>query len=325
MPATTTYSKLKQYVRRTAARDGVSTFDDDKTKAAIPDGFTMLDTFRDWSFLRREVKLVTEQPYEGDPNDEDADGNAERVAYNDKSTDITGTQTLFETATPELGGGGVKEGDYIEVDGEQIWYEIAADAASETSLTLRSPYRGVSAVDKDFIIVRPGYDVPTDFKSLRKLVAQSDIADVRYVDPENFLDLQANFAGASQPYYFTISERTDDGLQRIVFFPPPNEVYTYELRYNRLLGFLDISSNNDWLDPRSATVGNADIVLWDDRLMSVMRLCIIAAAYAEYEPDKANMAEDRAMVALERAGAQDSKNKEPFLLGGGFPTRPHWY
>lgn len=311
MPATTTYARLKAYIRRTAADDGATSFDDEKIRAILPDAFLRVESVRDWSFLRRTQRISTTRPYLSTDDSTSVD-------YTNGSTTITGNLTSFST-------NGVVEGDYIEVNGEQTWYEVAS-VGSETSLTLRSAYRGTSGSAKSFIIARPWISLPNDFKSLRKLVPLGDVAYLQYTTPEDFLDLQQNYAGVSQPYHWTHMQKYDDDGEYLMLYPSPDAVYQYELRYNRRIGFLDVNTNNDWIDVTTTEPADDDIVLWDDRDMSVLRKAIIAAAYEEYEnPTLADMAQQRFEMSLSKAMMRDGKNNEPFVWGGAHPKRPHWY
>lgn len=325
MPATTTYAKLQRYIRRTAAADGATSFDDDKIRSSMADGFRLLDAVRGWSFLRRTKRIVTADPYEGAPSGTDDDGNASSVAYTDKSATVTGTNTEF-MGSAQLDGEGVLEGDQIEVNGEQTWYEVAADATSETSLTLRDKYRGTAASGKDFIIVRPAIALPGDFKDAKELIGLGDVQNPEYVDPEYYLDLNQNYAGASLPHFWTHMQKYDDDAEYLMLYPPPDAVYQFDLRYNRRIGFLDTSASNAWFDPTATEPASDDIVLWDDREMAVLRAAIILAAYQEFGPTQmVGMAQDRFERQRDAALARDSKNKKPEIMGARQNKRPYWY
>lgn len=321
MPATKTYADLQRYIRRTAAADGASTFDDDKIRSSMADGFQLLESVRAWSFLRRTLRIATATPYKSGDD-------SSTVDYTVGSTSITGNSTTFQNAPGnDLSSGGVKEGDIIAVSGEQTWYEIAADAASDTALTLRSAYQGAAtASGQSFIIARPWIALPNDFLSVRELVALGDAPTPRYVDPEEYLNLLNNYAGVSQPYCWTHMQKNDDDGEYLMLYPPPGDtVYQYDLRYNRRIGFLDISSANAWFDPITTEPAAGDIVLWDDREMAVLRAAIIYAGYEEFDPSKAPMAKARYETALKAALSRDKRNREPMYLGGGTPDRPYWY
>lgn len=331
MRATTTFSDLKKKIHRTAANDGVSTFDDDKIKDAIADGIQNYLDIRDWSWHRREYRLVTADPYEGAPGGTDSDGNASEIAATDDSATITGTNTEFQD-TSTLDELGVLERDRIEVASERIWYEIAADAASETSLTLKDVYRGTGGTGLDFIIVRPAYNLPDDFREVKMLKGLGDIQDPRFTSFEDMIDRHAEFAGASQPYLWTTRGTEDDdndGREQIMFYPAPNAVYQYSLSYIRRTGFLDISSSNAFLDPQRDrdTLADGDIITWPDNELAVLRAAIILAAYEEFEADesKISLAEMRYERAFKKAKDRDVKNGELQIWGGGMNPRPDWY
>jgi hypothetical protein len=314
MAATTTFAKLQQYIRRTAARDGATSFDDDHIKAAIPDGFRKLEARRDWSFLRRTVRIATTAPY--------ATGT---LTSNHGSSDPLVNRTLdFAGSTLPTG----IEGQFIEINGEQTWYEIES-RTNDTSLVLRTKYRGpigTGTSGLSFKILFPNINLPNDFKSYRKLVPLGGIAEPRYMPPETMLDMHQNFAGAAQPWKWTEMERTDDTGQMLVFFPPPDAVYQYDLRYNRRIGYLDVSAANAWIDGVQTAPAEDDIVLWDDRQMAVLRAAIVYAGYQEFENAQlVGMAADRFERAVEEASANDSRNKELTVFGGGHPDRPYWY
>lgn len=314
MAATTTFAKLQQYIRRTAAKDGATSFDDDHIKAAIPDGFRKLEARRDWSFLRRTVRLATTAPY--------ATGT---VALAHGSGDPLVARTLeFTGATLPSG----IEGQFIEINGEQTWYEIESRTDNDTAV-LRTKYRGSIASGTSgltFKILFTNIDLPADYKSLRRLVPIGGIAEPRYMPPEAMLDLHQNFAGASQPWHWTEMERTDDTNQMLVLYPPPDAVYQYDLRYNRRIGYLDVSDSNAWISGIHTAPADNDIVLWDDSQLAVLRAAIVYAGYQEFESMQlAAMAADRFERAMEEADTIESRNKEMMVLGGAYPDRPYWY
>ena len=318
MPATKTYADLQRYIRRTAADDGATTFDDEKTRSAIADGFRLLDGVRDWSFLRRTMRLHTVKPYKSTDD-------SSTITYAEGNAAIAGTSTTFQNPPgTSLDGATVLEGDRIEVAGEQTDYEIAS-VASEIALTLRDAYYGDST-GTDFIISRPCYSLPADFKSLRDLVGLGDVQDPKYIPSEEFITLNQNYAGVSLPYCWTHMQKYDDDAEYLCFFPAPDARYQYELRYNRRIGFLDISSSNAWFDPIATEPAAGDIVLWDDREISVLRAAIVLAAYEEYENSSmASMARDRFEMQLAKAIGRDSKDKKPDVLGRASNRRPAWY
>lgn len=324
MKATTTYKRLQNYVRRTAALDGVSTFDDAKIRAVLPEGFRKLESRRQWSFMRHIWRFSTVIPYL-------STADSSSITYINNDETISGSGTTFQNAHGvALASGGVLEGDQIAVNGEQNWYEIAS-VTSDTALEMRYKYFYGSNNNASFIIARPWIALPDDFLSHRKIVGlnagSNNANDLDYMQPEEFLELQQNYANVAQPRRWTIMNKYDNDDDLLMLWPFPDAVYSYDMSYNRRIGFLDIDASNAWFDPTTTEPAAGDIVLWDDRQMPVLRKAIILAAYEEYGMvDKVNMAEDRFEKALEDAMAGDTQNKQPFTFGGGRKShRPDWY
>lgn len=297
MATTTTYATLKE-TARDANYDGLKTRDDRTIARSIAAALGRLTDDCRWSFMRDKYRIVTVAPV------------TVNVTATPASTTIVDIATNFTDAMV---------GCFLEVNGEQKYYEIASKA-STSILELVNAYQGPTAIGttSDSLVVKPAIDLPAAYsESIKLITVSSGPRSLNRIDGLDMEQRQSEYAGSSQPICYAIRTKRNLTGKQIWFYPPPDAVYEFDLIYHRRAGWLD-ATTQAW---KVAPTQDTDIVTWPDEQLPLLRKAIHMCLAEEMSLTPVFLMKQQAyMRALVPAMAADNDHGEPILLGREKPS-----
>lgn len=215
-------TELRQYIG-----DKADTFADRKLHRACITGLARLGRRRCWSFLR-DSYTVTATPYYYDA--------ASTAAVSVGGTTVTITNGTLPTDVV---------GAFIEFDGQRRAYEVTV-RGSGTSATIKVPYSnldGSALTVATWKILYPTFDLPANFKSLRRVIDVGRDAGLDVIESDDVEMWHNSSAGVGTPNVCAVrAKRSDPNIMQLWVYPAPEIREAYAILYNRVPGWYDSST-----------------------------------------------------------------------------------
>ena len=275
----------------------LDTITTDRIKRNIENGLRRVSRQRDWSFLETTKKLNATAPY-----------STGTVSVTHGSTTVTGSGTTFTSSMV---------GAYIELNGEDGWYEISA-YTSGTEITIADAYSNVGGDDLSgvtYVVAYPLIDLPANFRRKAGIFDPGRRCWLRYADSTSLWWVHAGRTGTAQPeaYGFTPT-RHDPNITKLLLYPAPNAIENYEMVYWRHAGWYDTAVPATSAFKLKATA-DTDYIDWPDDMLDLLYAAILLEMYEEIGHENAGQAQQRYYQLYEQAAADDQENGEVRTLG----------
>lgn len=193
---------------------------------AVVTGLERLGRRRQWSFHRTDYPFYTTAPY-------DSSSNSTTAAISNNGTTVTITGVFPTTSV----------GAFIEFDGQRQWYEITV-RTNDTTATIRNAYPGTALTTASYKILFPAYDLPANFKSLRKVVDLARLSELDILGSDEMEVAHASTSGEGSPTCCAVrAKRNDPNIHQLWLYDAPGStVESYNVLYNRIPGFYNSST-----------------------------------------------------------------------------------
>lgn len=295
-------STLITYLRQNYG-DSFGSVADSRIDRALDNALRLLRPF-EWRFLISTISLKT-------------------IAQYDTGTLTTPTagDTTVEFAGATLPTDVVTANAFLEIDGEHKWYEITERTDADTC-EIRSAYtgdNGAAAASLSYRIVYPLIDLPANFRRVEAMQDAARGLPLAEVTPPSAWWLNAGQAGASEPTaYGIVQKRSDPDQMQLLLYPPPGDtVYGYELTYVRDPGWYDTATVATRTWKREATA-DTDYLDWPEKYMDLFYAAARLCLYREDDPSNKKQDTEAEYYDLFAAASGDDKRSNVLrTLGDG--------
>jgi len=149
-------------------------------------------------------------------------------------TAVTGSGTLWNTDSNNLGFNNARAGGKIKVSSTPEVYEVSA-VGSDTAMTLATRYTGATLSGASYQYFEDEYALAADFWRISDLRLFSSDMNIPLVGPMEFRRLNVRNDVVGRPKYAAIIELAPSGTAamrpRVVFTPVPDQVYSIPYQY----------------------------------------------------------------------------------------------
>jgi hypothetical protein len=186
-------------------------------KRAVQEAYRSMPHRRNWSYLYRHGRIITDESY-----------NTGTIAF-----DYTGGSS--ELLLTLSGGTWPTNAAYGKVAIGSVVYDVN-ERLSGTTLTLKAPVAPTEdiAAGTSYVWFRDSYVLPSDFRSTDQMADLQQTVYPRSVTPGNWLDMYSALAVPSQPSIYCITGDPDNnGRMSVKFSPPPDAAYNFDYMYQR--------------------------------------------------------------------------------------------
>jgi hypothetical protein len=215
-------------------------------------------------------------------------------------------------------------GQYIEINGEQGWYEITERVAGG-QLRISRPYTGAlldesAGTAAPFRILYSMVDLPPNYRKLVNIYPVEADDKMRFVPTPGAWWLQAWYRGVGKPdRYSIVYPRQDPNRVQLMLYPAPTTGRdVYEVVYVRDPGWYstNVAATATW---KRESTADTDYLDWPDRHMDVFYKAALVSLYEEEDPQgKLSMALGAFMDAAEGAAGDDNPGMGIGRLSSGY-------
>lgn len=294
-------TELRQYIG-----DKSDTFADRRLHRACIQGLNRLSRRRSWSF-HRDMYSVNAVP-----------------DYIDNAS--TAAVAISATAVTIAGGAAPSNavGAFIEFNGQRRAYEITV-RTSGTDITLRNAYGNTDATNltvATWRIIYPAIDLPANFKTLRRVIDNDQVADLEIVESDEIEAAHSSRSSVGTPDYCSVRpKRNDPNIMQLWLYPAPDLQNSYNILYNRVAGWYDsatVATAAFALEPTTTSYYVDWPLALKDLLLASCKLSLITegvkgldynAAYSDYRE------------LLRDAESDDERQPEVLYLGRSIPPQ----
>lgn len=175
---------------------------------------------RTWSIGYRRGRILTTPPY-----------STGTITYDSATKIVTLTGGTF----PSWAGEGSINLPALPTGLGVIPYPIASRiSGTQIKLQTASAANADISTASTYTLVQDSYSLPVDFGSAGEIVSMGYSNQVYYVTPAEFIRAQRSTVSQGNPYLFTIEwDWRRYGSLCMMFYPPPNALYTFDFSYQR--------------------------------------------------------------------------------------------
>lgn len=225
-------------------------------RTAIYHAYNEITTAHQWSYLTRLGRILTSAPY-----------STGTIAYNDSTRTVTLTSGTFPTWAAK---------SWIRI--ANVLYRVDSNPTSTTLILDATLKPGANiAAGTAYVLVRSGYELPTDFYTMDSIIQESGIARMSFVHPRYWLDTVRAISDPGTPYHYTVvGSPWTKGRLALLMAPAPESSETYDFIYfarPRPLGVGEYSAGTITTTGSSTTVTGSGTAF-----TSLMAGCIFRAA-----------------------------------------------
>lgn len=264
-----------------------------RIKRCIENGLRMVSKEHNWAFLLDTYVFNTTDVY--------STGTLTIPSAGDTTWDFSGATLPSDIVTAHA---------FLEINGEETWYEIT-ERTDDDTLETRYAYAGdetAGTAGISYKIVYPVYNLPTNFRKEIYLKDRKGGTNVFPSQAPATWWAHDEFAGTGQPRaYAVVQDHHDANQKQLLLYPCPEDTQSYELCYWRHAGWYSSATpaTSTW---RMRATSDDDYVDWPEEKLELLYQAILVCLYREVEPQKQMGAFSMYQQMLDDAKNDDGEN-----------------